>query len=90
MTNYISRPHIIHVDVLDESHISVTCYSGLTGTSTRELPLSLDMFEHWIDSGELIQDVLGFLSPGDREFLLTGMTETAWDEMFGMFETDEE
>lgn len=32
---------------------------------------------------EHIQDVFPNLTPGEREFLMTGVTEEEWDEMWG-------
>lgn len=31
---------------------------------------------------ELIQNIVPHLSPGDREFIKTGITQKEWDEMF--------
>lgn len=31
---------------------------------------------------ELIQNIVPHLSPGDREFIKTGITQEEWDEMF--------
>ena len=37
-----------------------------------------------INSGiELIQKIVPHLSPADREFLITGITDEEWKELFG-------
>lgn len=33
--------------------------------------------------GEFVQDCFPTLSPGDREFLISGICDTCWNEMFG-------
>ena len=33
--------------------------------------------------GALIQNVYPFLTPDEREFLITGITPEIWDEVFG-------
>ena len=35
------------------------------------------------NAGGLIQDAFPFLSPGEREFLMTGITPEEWDSIFG-------
>lgn len=36
----------------------------------------------WVD-GLLIQDAMPELTPDEREFILTGMTPSEWDSIFG-------
>lgn len=58
-----------------------TKVSPTTGIElTRDLPITQDQFDHW-QSGEYIQVALSNLSPSDREWLMTGMTQEDWDEM---------
>lgn len=45
----------------------------------REWNASIDRY----NDGALIQDAFPTLSPEDREFMLTGLDEEAWDEIFG-------
>jgi len=35
------------------------------------------------ESGELIQDIVPHLCKEHREFLMTGITQEEWEEMFG-------
>jgi len=60
-----------------------TRVSSATGlTHTREMKLNVEDFDAW-QSGTLIQDAMPYLSPGDREFLMTGITPEEWDDLFG-------
>lgn len=52
------------------------------GTVTRTLKLTRDQFIRW-QRGELIQRAMPQLTPDEREFLLTGMSDADWDEEFG-------
>lgn len=46
-----------------------------------ELIIDRKGFEAW-QQGELIQRALPTLSPGDREFLISGICEPCFDEVF--------
>lgn len=46
---------------------------------TRELPVTPEQIQRW-QSGELIQNVFPHLSPSDREFLMTGLSDEEFDE----------
>jgi hypothetical protein len=50
-------------------------------TVTRDLDVTQEQLDEW-KAGGLIQNVFPKLSEGDREFLLTGMTEEEWDSLF--------
>lgn len=39
-------------------------------------------FERY-DEGVLIQDAFPFLTPDEREFMMTGITPEEWDRLFG-------
>lgn len=54
-------------------------YSGKT--RTKDLPITQAQLDRW-DKGELIQNVFPNLSADDREFLITGMTEEEWNDLF--------
>lgn len=61
----------------------VTKTSMLTGkTTTRSLPITMQQLRDFY-SGKLIQDVFPDLSPEDREWLRSGITEEEWKEMYG-------
>ena len=41
----------------------------------------LDAFQKW-QGGSLIQDAFSWLTNGEREFLITGITPEEWDNLF--------
>ena len=45
-----------------------------------DLDITTEQISRW-DAGGLIQDVMPHLTPEEREFLMTGITEEEWDEM---------
>lgn len=56
--------------------------SPFTGESrVRDLPITQEQMQNWL-SGTLIQYAFPQLSAGQREFIVTGLTEEEWDEMF--------
>lgn len=46
-----------------------------------DLPITEEQLRRW-ENGELIQNVMPNLTPDEREFLMTGITATEWDDMF--------
>ena len=53
--------------------------SKLTGkTSSREIALDIRDYRKWWYGDGLIQNTLSYLSPDDREFLMTGITPEEW------------
>jgi len=57
--------------------------SIITGkTSSMELPVTNEMLNRWV-KGELIQNVMPHLSPMQREFLISGMSEAEQTKFFG-------
>lgn len=66
----------------------ITRRSPLTGKDNQlDIPVTKEQLELW-STGVHIQDAMPNLTPGQREFLMTGYTEEDWDKMFR--ETDEE
>lgn len=60
----------------------VTRRSQLTGrTTTRDLPITDAQVQAYLKGG-LVQEVFPHLTAGDREFLVTGITEQEWAEAF--------
>ena len=47
-----------------------------------DLPITEEQWKRFQD-GEHIQDVMQHLSKDEREFILTGITNSEWDELFG-------
>lgn len=57
--------------------------SMFTGkTHSMDLPVTIDQIRMW-ENGVLIQNAFPHLSPGEREFIKTGVTPQEWDETFG-------
>ena len=55
-------------------------WSGIT--RTRNLPVTHEQLIMW-ERGGLIQNVMPQLNSEQREWLITGMTEEEWAELFG-------
>lgn len=49
-------------------------------TRTRDLPITQEQVEAW-QGGMLIQNAMPNLTPAEREFLITGITQDEWEEM---------
>ena len=49
--------------------------------STLDLPVTAEEIKLW-QMGELIQDAMPNLNEAQREFLMTGITESEWAEHF--------
>lgn len=59
-------------------------FSGIT--RTKEINILPEQLQAWQDGG-LIQNVAPHLSAEDREFIVSGVTSSEWDELY---EEDEE
>lgn len=63
--------------------MQITRTSILSGiTRTRDVPITHAQFAEW-QNGALIQYAFPQLSDSDREFLMTGVTDEEWNEVFG-------
>lgn len=60
-------------------------WSGIT--RTRDLPITSEQYGAW-QNGMLIQRAMPQLSAEDREWVITGVTEAEWQEMFLQAEDD--
>lgn len=56
---------------------------------TREIPITEDELNAWLESNAFVQDFFPRLSANDREFLITGITPEEWGEFLGPEEEDE-
>jgi len=66
----------------DKQSAIVTQRSPFSGQNhTRVLNMTPTQYDAWID-GALIQNALPNLTPGEREFLMTGITDEEWDNEF--------
>lgn len=62
--------------------------SRLTGVEhTMDIEVTSEQLDQ-IDGGRFVQDVCPHLSPGEREFLITGITPEEWDRLIGSDEDD--
>lgn len=61
--------------------MEITRTSRMSGiTRTMDLPITHDQLLDY-SRGALIQDAFYNLTPAQREFFMTGITEEEWDEM---------
>ena len=50
-----------------------------------------DDINEWLSGSGYIQDILGYLSPAERELLISGTCDYCWKSMFGDdFDVDED
>lgn len=69
----------------------ITRVSMLTGKRrTREIPVTDEQVTRFMNGDELIQNIFPQLSAGDREFIMTGITEDEWDSIFPPEEPEDE
>jgi hypothetical protein len=62
--------------------MEITRVSPVTGiTNTIFIDVSIDQVLQW-QHGALIQDVMPELSPDEREFIMSGISPTEWDDLF--------
>lgn len=66
--------------------MKITKKSMLTGvTRTIDMPITEQQYTDWVD-GALIQNVMPHLTVGEREFLLSGITDEEWAAFMGVEE----
>ena len=69
--------------------MKITKVSLISGKEhTLEIPVTIEQLAKW-QMGGLIQNVMPHLPPHQREFLMTGITEEEWNELFKESEEDE-
>lgn len=60
----------------------ITRTSTLSGhISSMNIDVTLEQVASW-EQGELVQNAMPNLSADEREFIMTGITPTEWNEMF--------
>jgi hypothetical protein len=63
--------------------MKITRTSKASGvTRTRNLPVTEDQMALFQSGGSTIQDIFPQLSPSEREFIKTGITDDEWDAVF--------
>jgi hypothetical protein len=50
---------------------------------TMVIPTTQGKIEYWMQSGEMIQNVMPDLTKDQHEFLISGITPEEWDDIFG-------
>ena len=64
--------------------MKITMKDPFTGKfNTMELDISFHDYASWKYGGKLIQDAMPNLTPSEREFIKTGITDESWNKMFG-------
>jgi hypothetical protein len=70
--------------------MQITNISQLSGKeNTMELDITKEQLERFYnrrENGEYVQTIFPNLTQGEREFILTGITPTEWEQMFGIVE----
>jgi hypothetical protein len=51
--------------------------------NTMEITLNESDLERYYEGGVMIQDAFPYLTPGEREFIKSGITPDMWIEIFG-------
>jgi hypothetical protein len=64
--------------------MKVTRRSELSGrTYTLELPVTPEQLRRYERREDLLQNIFKDLSPADREFIKSGITQEEWEGVFG-------
>ena len=63
--------------------MKITRTSPLTGVSnTIDLPVTQDQIDRYARREDHVQNIFKNLTPGQREFIMTGITDKEWDKTF--------
>ena len=74
----------MRIEHIAENKVFVHKRSMLSGkVNSMVLPTTQGKIEYWLQSGELIQNVMPDLNDNQREFLMSGITPREWDAMCG-------
>lgn len=66
----------------------ITKTSSLSGiVRTMDLPITEEQLKNF-EFGMPIQDAMPNLTPNEREFILTGVVQEEWEELFAGFDED--
>lgn len=88
----VTDPAFHREERINDGTLRVTRKSTFTGqVHTIDLPISAAEWDRYLAGPRaLIQDVLPALSNPEREFLLSGTTQTEWDAAFASGEDEED
>ena len=63
--------------------MEITRTSIITGIErTKDIPVTQEQLNEW-EGGTLIQKVMPELTPSQREFIMTGIVDSEWDNVMG-------
>ena len=63
--------------------MQITRVSMITGVErTLDIAVTKEQLDDYYENGMLLQVAFPTLSPSDREFIKTGMTDAEWSEVF--------
>lgn len=63
--------------------MKITRVSPFSGKeNTKEIGVTQEQINWW-KGGALIQDAMPMLTPSEREFIMTGITDDEWNTTFG-------
>lgn len=69
--------------------MQITRTSPLTGqVRTMEINVTQTQIDEWQKGVRLIQDIMPNISPSDREFIMTGITEEEWNHFMAEVEDE--
>ena len=69
----------MRIEHISENKVFVQKKSMLSGkVNSMMIPTSQDKIEYWLQSGELIQNVMPDLDAEQREFIKTGISPEEW------------
>ena len=64
--------------------MKITRIDPFTGqTNSLDINVSEEELNQWRFGGKLIQDAMPNITPSEREFIKTGITEESWNAMVG-------
>jgi len=70
--------------------MEITRTSNLTGvTRTMDLNVTQEQLDQYESGDVLIQDVLPHLTPAEREFIMTGITDEEWKQFMTIIDDDD-
>lgn len=53
-------------------------------THSQDIPITEQQLNEYLSGNRCIQDVFPFLTAQDREFIMTGITDKEWNEIFSV------
>jgi hypothetical protein len=63
--------------------MKITRKCPITGiVNTLDIPVTYEQLQDWENKKGLIQNVMSNLTPDQREFIMTGILPTNWDDIF--------